>query len=139
MLKISDAAALALHAMVYMATNPDTIVTTKEVAKALDASDNHLAKVFQRLARQNLVTSARGPSGGYRLTKPPDQISLLEVYEAIEGPLKPSECVLNHPVCDGSICIFGTLLKSSSNMVRTYFATTSLSQLIKVYAKGETT
>ena len=109
-LKISEAAALALHSMVFLAANPDKPVPTKEVASELHISEAHLSKVFQRLAKAGLVKSTRGPKGGFVLAKPREEVSLLDVYESIDGKFTPSTCLFDTPIYSGENCILGGLL-----------------------------
>jgi len=87
-LKISNAATIALHAMTYLAAFPDNKHMTKEIASLHQVSEAHLSKVLQRLTRAGLVKAVRGPKGGFSLAKSADEISLLEVYETIEGTLE---------------------------------------------------
>lgn len=124
-LKVSEAASLGLHTMAYLAAQPNKRISTHEVAEKLKVSEAHLAKVMQRLGRAGLVVSQRGPKGGFTLAKPPDKITLLEVYEAIEGKLNKTGCLLGKPVCDGD-CILGGLLNGLDRQVREYFSTTKL-------------
>jgi Rrf2 family protein len=128
MLKISEAASLALHTMALLATSQGTTRATWEIAKTLRVSEAHLAKVLQRLGRAGLVKSQRGPGGGFSLGRAPESISLLEVYEATEGPLDPPGCLLGRPACNGT-CILGGLLDQVAAEIRTYFAQTRLSDL----------
>ena len=65
---LSEAASLAIHAVVLIASS-DKLVNVNQIAKATAASKNHLAKVMQRLVKSNLVSSTRGPSGGFLLKK----------------------------------------------------------------------
>lgn len=129
MLKISDAAALALHTMAVLARNTHRLVPTHEIAETLDVSENHLAKVHQRLHKAGLVDAVRGPSGGSRLAGSPSEITLLEIYEAIEGTFSPMDCLLGRPACGGRRCILGDLVKSVNNQVRDYLAGTTLAKL----------
>ncbi len=133
LLKISEAASLALHTMVYLAANDRRLVTTHQIGEALQVSEAHLSKVLQRLAKVGLVDSTRGPGGGFKLAKPGEQISLLEVYEAIEGPLAPTNCLLSTPICSGEKCILGGLLEDINKRVKEYFAETRLDELTNVY------
>ena len=110
-LGISEAGSLALHTMAVLAKNPKRWVPTEKVAKALSASPHHLSKVLQRLAKQGLVEAVSGPSGGHRLIKPANQITLLEIYEIMEGKFKNQNCLFSKPICDGRNCILGGLLK----------------------------
>jgi Rrf2 family protein len=81
--KVSEAASLALHAMLHIVANPNRPVSTREIASGMHASEAHLAKVLQRLARVGLARSTRGPKGGFVLGRPAETITLLDVYEAI--------------------------------------------------------
>ena len=103
-LRISDAASMAMHTLALMSVDPSVVHTTKSIAGKLAVSGAHLAKVFQRLAKAGLVESERGPRGGFRLGRPADDISLLEVYEAIEGPFEPKDCLMNERTCVGADC-----------------------------------
>ena len=128
LLKISEAASLALHTMGLLASRPGDRVSTRELAARLKVSEAHLAKVMQRLGRAGLVRSQRGPKGGFSLQRNPDEITLLEVYEATEGTLRKQRCLLGNPICNGN-CILGGLLENVGDEVREYFSTTRLSDL----------
>ena len=131
-LRISEAASLALHTTVMLAADPDNLYSTNELASALHASKAHLSKVLQRLEKSDIVKSTRGPNGGFKLTKSGNDIALLEVYEAIDGKLSPSNCLLNECICNGD-CIMGKLLGDLNNQVRDYLIKTKLSMLTNVY------
>ena len=133
LLKISEAASLALHTMVYLAAHDRGLATTHEIGEVLRVSEAHLAKVLQRLAKVGLVDSTRGPKGGFCLARSGDDISLLEVYETIEGPLADTVCLLGQPVCQGEKCILGGLLETVNRQAREYLAGTSLAELTGVY------
>lgn len=128
LLKISEAASLALHTAVILAGDLHENHSTKDLAKVLGASEAHLAKVLQRLAREGLVSSQRGPKGGFVLNRDPSSITLLDVYEAAEGPMETSSCLLGTPACNGN-CILGDLLTEVTQKVSGYFANTTLADL----------
>jgi Rrf2 family protein len=128
-LKISEAASLALHTMVMLAANPNKTMSNRDIAALLKVSEAHLAKVLQRLGRAGLVNSQRGPKGGFSLARDSKEISLLAVYEAVEGPLETKACLLGKPVCGGN-CLLGGLLHKLGSEVSDYFAQTRLSDLI---------
>jgi Rrf2 family protein len=131
--KISEAASLAFHTMVLMAADPARLFTTNQVASVFAISENHLSKVLQRLARAGLVMTHRGPSGGYRLMKEPSEIRLLDIYEAIEGPLNKSLCLLSDMRHCGSSCLFGDVLVEVDGKVRDYLERTRLSHLSELF------
>ena len=114
-LRISEAASLALHSTVLLAANPGKLISTRDIASMLHVSEAHLSKVLQRLARAGLVRAIRGPKGGFRLVKPANETTLLEVYESIEGTLTPGKCLFESPICEGDACI---LVQHSGDHVR---------------------
>ena len=124
--RISDAATLALHTMALLASAEPGRLSVREVANRLAASRAHLSKVLQRLARAGLVTSLRGPRGGFSLARPAEDATLLDVYEAIEGPLEDSTCLLGAPVCSGDSCLLGDLVETVNLHVRVRLAGTRL-------------
>jgi len=126
---ISDAASLALHAMMVLAKNPDRLVTTHEIAQALGVSENHLSKVVQRLGHAGMVSASRGPSGGLKLAKPASDMTLLQVFELIDGPMSECNCLLGKETCPGNCCILGNLVESITNQVRNYLAGTTVEKM----------
>ena len=130
-IKILDATALALHSMVHLAINPDEQLTTAGIAEVFEASKHHLAKVHQRLAKAGLIISQRGPTGGVGLAKDPEGITLLEIYEALDGTLSNQDCLFGHPVCDRQYCVFGDLITNVHDQIDNHFTTTTLADLIE--------
>jgi Rrf2 family protein len=137
-LKISEAASLALHVMVLLAEREaDGPLTTHQAAERLGVSEAHLSKVMQRLSHAGFVRSRRGPGGGFELGRPPEEVCLLDVYEAIEGRLGPTECLLGRPACNGTGCVLGDLLTEIDQLVRRRLAGTKLSEVAGVFAGKE--
>jgi Rrf2 family protein len=131
LVQTSEAASLGLHAAVMLADRPDERHTVPELADGLGASEAHLSKVMQTLARAGLVTSTRGPKGGFQLARPASDVSLLDVYEAIEGPVEDAACPFGRPICGRHACIFGGFLSEFDARFRDYMATTTLDQLVE--------
>ncbi len=134
--KISQAASLALHTMTLLAANGRKALPTREIAGKLDVSEAHLSKVLQRLVRAGLVGSTRGPGGGFTIRKGGGGLSLLEVYECIEGPFDSQKCLLGVPSCDSGECILGDLLETVNKEVHDYLSKTKLHELKGVYRNG---
>ena len=137
MFKISEATALAMHAVVFLAGRSEHSVTVREIASALGGSRDHLSKVLQRLTRAGFVTSVRGRGGGFRLGKPGGRIRLLDIYEAMEGPYRPSDCLFDKPVCGGNPCIMGPSLHLMNRQLFQWLSETRLPQLVGTFP-GET-
>ncbi len=137
LVKMSEAASIALHAMSLLAHGGKKKLSVKEIASRLRVSEPHLSKVLQRLAKSGLVQSTRGPGGGFSLKRPAAEISLLHIYETIEGPLSHSRCLFNRPVCQGEQCVIGGLLEPVDRMAVEYLSGTHLSELHKVFGGEE--
>lgn len=129
---ISEAASLALHTAAILAGDPGRTRRTSELAEALGASEAHLAKVLQRLGRAGIVSARRGPGGGYVLARDPGDITLMQVFEAIEGPWRQPGCLLGRQACAGP-CIMGGLLAQVGRAAGDYFSGTRLSDISQTY------
>jgi Rrf2 family protein len=88
-MKLTRACGYALHALVSLARqespNP---VASHLVADAQNIPDRFLLKVLKPLVTAGVLQSVKGPHGGYKLTRAPSKITLLEVVEAVEGPVR---------------------------------------------------
>jgi Rrf2 family protein len=132
-LKISEAASLAIHTMVYLAGEGAAHRSAGSIARALSVSEAHLSKVMQRLARAGLLVSVRGPRGGFGLAKDPAKITLLDVFEAIDGPFRPDDCLMHERTCGQVGCLFGDLLSDINDQVREYLSGRNLEDVKWVY------
>ena len=106
---MSEATALALHAMALIA-KADGPLSAGAIAQAFQASEAHVAKVLQTLARAGFLISKRGPEGGYTLARPKSRIRLLDIYETFEGKSRQDRCLFEQPVCGSPDCIFNGLV-----------------------------
>ncbi len=126
---ISEAAAMALHTMVLLAGANGEPQTARVIAERLTRSENHLSKVLQRLARAGFVSSTRGPSGGFILAQPAEDIIMLDVFEAMDGPVGEMSCTQTPAICDGQSCVFGQLATIINQQVREFLGGIRLSEL----------
>jgi Rrf2 family protein len=132
-IKFTEAASLALHAMALLAADRDRRFQIQDIAGALRVSPSHLAKVLQRLAKIGLIRSVRGRAGGFVLARDPEAITALEIYEAVEGPLAIRQCLFPEPQCHGD-CILGDTLAAASGLIRDKLSRTSLAELSAVFS-----
>jgi|WetSurMetagenome_2_1015567.scaffolds.fasta_scaffold264176_2 Rrf2 family protein len=118
-IQFSEAAFIALHGMVIVAqSDKKKLVNVVEIADRLNSSKHHVAKVMQRLVKDGYLHSHRGPTGGFTMREKPQDISLLEIYESIEGKIEIGNCPLDHPVCKFEKCIFNNVtMKMTENFV----------------------
>lgn len=128
-LRLTEAASLALHAVSIMTEAPSGQFTVKELAERSGASGHHLAKVMQRLAKAGILHAMRGPHGGYSMARPLSEVTLLEVYEAIEGQISGGACPLDRAACPFESCVFGGMLHTVNLELAEYFSRTTLETL----------
>jgi Rrf2 family protein len=76
---------VGVYACVHLAQSEQSPVQAGRVAEAIGQHPDYLIKILQRLTRDGILSSIRGPSGGFRLARPASDISLLEIVEAIDG------------------------------------------------------
>lgn len=87
-MKVSRSSGYALLAMNYFAKNPDKkIILSQEISRKYDIPLEYLLKILQQLVRASILRSKRGPRGGFSLNKTLKKISMLEIIEAVDGPM----------------------------------------------------
>jgi Rrf2 family protein len=99
-MQITRQADYAIRAMLYLAREgKGKRVATSDVADAQRIPPSFLAKIVSQLSIAGLLHTSRGMRGGISLARDPSQITLLDVVEAIDGPIRLNECVTNEGVC----------------------------------------
>ena len=92
MLSLTRKTDYALIAMADLAQQAPLWVSAREISRRLGLPLPALTNILKQLTRYGLVTSTRGPSGGYRLARHPERITLTELIEAVEGPMRLTWC-----------------------------------------------
>jgi Rrf2 family protein len=101
MLRLSKKADYALIAMKHLALRGERgSSSAREIAGLYDIPIELMAKVLQRLVRRGLLASQQGTRGGYQLARPPLQISVADVIQAIEGPVLVTACTTDEGQCE---------------------------------------
>jgi len=103
-LMISQTAEYALRAIAFLAKMPDDTHLTREIAAATKVPSGYLAKVMQTLVKADLVLSKRGIRGGFTLERAPDEISILDVVNAVDPLQRIRSCPLNLPEHREKLC-----------------------------------
>lgn len=99
MLRVTRLTDYATVLLTVLAARPGDVLSAADLAAAAGLELPTVAKVLRPLAQANLVEGFRGAGGGYRLARDPAEISLVEVVEAMEGPLGMTECSLHEGTC----------------------------------------
>jgi len=131
LVNISEGSSLALHGLAIVAINSPKRVNVKYLAKTLNASEAHLAKIFQRLSKAGFVKSVRGPAGGFELSENAIDINLLDIHETIEGKVNLHFCPLGKDSCQFTNCIFGSKLNKASEQIYNDLKEIKLSSFMK--------
>jgi Rrf2 family protein len=101
MLRLSKKADYALMAMKHLALRESSASSSaREIASQYDIPIELLAKVLQRLVRRGLLLSQQGTRGGYQLARQPVHISVGDVIQAIDGPVRVTACSTDEGNCD---------------------------------------
>jgi len=99
-MQITHQADYAIRTMVYLASqDPNQRIATSQIAKDYQIPPSFLTKIVSQLSIAGLIHTSRGARGGVTLARSPDEISLLDVLEAIDGPVLMNECVSDTCYC----------------------------------------
>jgi len=128
LIHISEAAFLAIHSLALIASSTARL-NAKTISEILHVSQNHLAKILHVLAKNEYLESNRGPGGGFTFKKKADQISMLEIYQLIEGNVDCQFCGITENQCPFITCIFGGKPDKLTNEFVEYLTNTKISDL----------
>ena len=128
---LSQTAVYALRAALCLASNEASgPVRVDDIAERLDVPRNYLSKILHVLARAGVMTSSRGPGGGFKLAKPARDLSLAEVVTHFDQLVDEPTCLLGRPECsDRDPCAAHEQWKSVSRSVNAFFRETSIADL----------
>lgn len=130
-----------IRAMLYMARHHGAPAKASAIADFMDIPTAFLRQVLQSMTRAGLVISQSGRSGGYSLTRAPTQISILEIIEALEGPVDSGECALRGGPCHWEdVCALHEVWNRSRESFRQSLSASSLEEILRAdreLEKGE--
>ena len=124
----------ALHAALAIAERERSgeSVRANEVAEALGIPPNYLSKILQSLARSGVLVSGRGRNGGFRLSRPAEQIKLIDVVREFDDLGRERQCLLGRGTCtdQGGGCPAHLEWKAASAPAFKFFETRTLADLL---------
>ena len=102
MFRLSRAAEYAIRGILYLSMRyqENRVIHIDEISKAQNIPSAYLAKLFQELAKKGFIKSFKGQQGGFILTRHPSTISLLDIIEAMEGPVYLNYCLIYSGYCE---------------------------------------
>ena len=126
---ISQTVDYSLRAMVALASYDNQVMSVREIAAVTKVPCPYLSKLMRQLVRAELVRSRRGVGGGYVLARPPGDISIWDVVEAIDGIQRPHCCPLNI-VGHSAPCALHRLLNHTVDEIEQAFRAISLADTL---------
>lgn len=132
-MKITQAGEYGLLALIYLARQPEgRLAMADEIARAEEIPKGFLAKILQTLNRSGILRSRQGAKGGFALSRQPEEISVLDVIEAIEGRIAFQRCLEQTPDCDRmDNCTLCAVFTEAQNRVTDIFAQMTLHDLMQ--------
>lgn len=137
-LKLTRADDYAVRSMIHLACLPEGSRAMKdEIAAAQSIPSSFMSKVLRSLVRAGLLRSTRGVNGGFALARPPTEISMLDIVEAVEGPLSLADCVPDPRGCKWARdCPAAPVWMSVQDRVKEILGSTTLETLISTPRKN---
>ena len=134
-MRLSTKGRYAVKAMTDLARRQDEpcrAVALADIAARQEISLSYLEQLFSRLRRKGLVQSARGPGGGYRLTRTAAETSIAEIVLAVDAPLRATRCAAQGKGCmlKGERCMTHDLWEDLGHRIEDYLASVSLADVI---------
>lgn len=136
---ISSTAEYALRAIVHLATCPPTRgepLTSQRIAEKTKVPAGYMSKVLQDLARAGIVHSQRGPNGGFTLARGPEEITILDVMNAVDPIKRILICPLGLPEHGTKLCALHQRLDDAIAHVEELFANSRISDMMKPSRAG---
>ena len=133
----SSACAHAIRAVSHLvAARPTRYMLIDEICDQAGISRHFVAKIFQQLVRSKLLISAKGPGGGFALSRGAEDILLLEIVDAIDGTAQFDQCVVGMAECDDrQPCPLHDEFKDLRVHMKRFLANTSLAQMSDTLSK----
>jgi Rrf2 family protein len=131
-MQITRQADYALRAMIYLTQiEPNQRAATSQIAEEQHIPPSFLAKIISQLSIAGLIHTSRGARGGVSLARSPEEISILEVVEAIDGPIALNECSQDPSACPfGEDCPLRSLWCETQEKLVERLRTTSFAQFL---------
>ena len=128
----------AVRALAYMADSKDErLIMIPEISDQTGVPQAYISKIFQGLVRQDILSSQRGPAGGFRFKRNPETLTLKEIIESVDDLSMLEECVMGLDRCDaGNACPLHYIwVKAKEEMIQKLSRCT-LSRLTKEIGKS---
>ena len=135
-MRLTTKGRFAVTAMIDLAMhNGKSPVTLSEISERQKISLSYLEQLFGKLRRQELVSSVRGPGGGYNLARPTEQVSVADIITAVDEPIDATQCGGKENCKDDHKCITHDLWTDLNRHIFDYLRAVTLSELVSKQLK----
>ncbi|OPA77822.1 transcriptional regulator [Paenibacillus selenitireducens] len=127
-MKFTKATNYALHTMLALIDNsPVKPIGVQQLAEIQGVSPTYLSKILTRLVKAGMIESVSGVNGGYRLSRKKDDITFLDIIQAIEGNASLFECNFVH----GEECLIQAVMKEAEEKMESHLKNTKLTDMVQ--------
>lgn len=131
-MQFTKAEAYGIFGIIYLAEQPAGKITPlSEISEQQQVPEKFLAKIFQSLSKSGLIRSHRGVKGGFSLGRDPEEISVKEIVENIQGPYYIAKCLQGEDICDREVCALKILLEKAQHALMDVFIHHTVADLLK--------
>lgn len=127
---LSQTAEYALRAVVHLSMAQGAL-TTQDIASSTKVPAGYLAKVLQSLARAGILSSQRGLRGGFKVIRPPEELTVLEVINAVDPIRRITTCPLGLAAHGTKLCALHSRLDAATASIETTFGRTTIAQMLE--------
>lgn len=137
-MRLSQTSEYALRAVLHLAgEGKERAITANEIADFLGVPRNYLSKVLHHLRQRGILTSTRGPGGGFRLARDPSEVVLADVIEPHDPVSDERACLLGRPRClDSDPCPAHDRWQAVSETLNRFFHETTIAVLLSQPSKA---
>jgi len=140
-MRLTRAGEYAIRCMLYLSSlerQGQDVVSRRQVAEAMDIPNQFLGKIAQQLARAGFIEIVQGARGGYRLVANPGSLTLLDVVEAVVGPIFLNDCVMRPDLCNRSnACAVHRIWQKARDQLRNTLREATFAELLQDHCSAE--
>ncbi|MBB6630556.1 RrF2 family transcriptional regulator [Clostridium algidicarnis] len=133
-MKLSTKGRYGVKAMLDLAVNCDeTPISIKSISERQNISEYYLEQLFSPLRKANIIKSVRGAKGGYILNRKPEEITVADIIEVLEGPIEISDCVEGTHCNNMDCCATRLLWAKVKNSIDSVMQSVTLKDMVDDY------
>ena len=141
-MKITTKTRYGIRALVYIAENSEiegTLVRIKEISENEKVSVQYLEQILYKLKKNGIIEGKRGPNGGYKLAKKPEEIDIYTVFKILESEVRMVVCGTDPEKCMGADCSSLYLWNKLNGKLEDMLKATTLAEMIEAHKKKDKT